>query len=91
VRVDGVSLDRSGPPEIGFLGRPLVGRVGESFELDDDEVDALRSTLLAGRELTTTLSISLPTPAGAIGEDVPFFRVVLVIQPTLIVDATRGL
>jgi hypothetical protein len=88
MRIDGVDLDRTGSPYVGLAGHALRGVPGESVELDDFEVDAVRKTLLEGEALRTTLSISLDTPAGTLDEAVPNLHIVLVVQPTLVIDAT---
>jgi hypothetical protein len=90
MRIDGLDLGRTGPPQLGLLGRPVEGVVGASFELSDHEVDVFRDHLLAGRALPTTLSISVHIPEGAADESLPYLHVALEVQPTLVVDASKS-
>jgi hypothetical protein len=91
VRVDGADLDLTGPPDVGILGHPMRGVPGEVTHLDDFQVDWVRKQILAGEAVTGPLSFYLPFPEGTLDDAVPSLHIVLVLQPTLIVDAARSL
>jgi hypothetical protein len=90
MRIDGVDLGRTGPPTLSLAGHEVIGTPGAEVELDDDQVDELRSRLLAGAELSAPLVISLHAPLEALDASRPSLHIVLVLQPTLHVDVTHS-
>ena len=87
MRIDGLDLDRTGPPALGILGHPLTGEIGASIQLDDFQVNELRDRLLSGEAMTGMLSLFVELPMGTLDDRFPSLHIVLVLQPTLVVDA----
>ena len=88
MRIEGVDLGVTGPPEVFLMEHQMIGVPGDSATLDDTQVGQVRASILAGLALTTTLAISLPTPKGTLDADLSSLHIVLVVQPTLVIDGT---
>jgi len=89
VHIVGVDLATTGPPNLVIAGHSLSGKPGASVELDDDQVDWLRSRLLDAEPVVTTLTVDLRAPLAALDARVPSLHITVEIQPTLVIDGTR--
>ncbi len=89
--IDGVNMQMAGPAMLTIAGQTMVAQPGETVTLDDSQVNWMRSQLLHGDAVTTTLGITLNAPLAALDATSQLLHIVLVVQPTLVVDATSAL
>jgi hypothetical protein len=91
MRIEGADLGQGEPPEIVLAGHVMAGVPGETATLDRHQVNQVRARLLAAEAIELPLSITLATTREVLAEGATSLHIVLVVQPTLLVDATRVL
>lgn len=91
LRVDGMDLARSSPPQIFLWDHRIDATIGAEIELDDREVDAIRAAMLGETELRAPLIVALDAPLEALDATRPELHIVLVVQPTLRIDVASAL
>ena len=91
IRIEGLDLARSSPPQIFLWDQRMDAVVGAEIELDDPEVDAIRAAMLGETQLLAPLALSLDAPLDALDATRPELHIVLVVQPTLRIDVASAL
>jgi hypothetical protein len=88
--VDGVPAGMFAEPQVRLDGL-VFQRIGDTEALDDDQVNGLRARLLEGAAVVAPMEIyAHAVDPTALAQAPPSLHIVVVVQPTLHVDATKS-